>query len=91
MDEKLVKRINKSHCKHFEVRINDSPFAIHFDYFVENFSLIFMKFVNQFSIVNHSFNIFIEYCFTRETAKSLNLFAKMSFSSKFNGKLLTFI
>ena len=48
MDEKLVKRINKSHCKHFEVRINDSPFAIHFDYFAEHFSLIFMKFVNQF-------------------------------------------
>ena len=79
MDEKPVKPVNKSHSKHFRVRTNDSRFASILIILGNTFFLIFMKFVNQFSIVKHSFNIFLEYCFTKETAKALYLFAKMSF------------
>ena len=35
------------------------------------FFLVFMKFVNQFSITNHSFKIFTEYCFRKNIAKTL--------------------
>ena len=73
------------------IQINGQRIAIQFGDFAERFLLIFMKFVNQFSKTNRSFNIFTEYCLTLETAKTLYLFAKMSFYLMLNDILFTFV
>ena len=52
-------------------------FAIHLDYFMEHFLLIFMKFANKVLIAHRSFKIAMEYCFTLilfRTAKAIYLF-----------------
>ena len=70
---------------------NKLPFMMHFDYFMENFSLILMKFRYQFSIAQPSFNFIIKFNTKRYTAKELYLFIPMPFYCACNGKIFKFI
>ena len=49
----------------FELAEYKSELVIPFDYLMEHFFLIFLKFVNQFSISQQRFHFDINHCFTK--------------------------